>query len=238
MFKDLKYCSTPSYGIITSDGKKFSDCALFKNESWKYCVLKSLKIWWGTPKKKEDDMNSKTMLGIIATYKNIMTGKDVESQAHVGEIVSSDIIVKDITLEPNDYFDHFYIGFNPYIITFIKFTSKNGKVIELGKEVKGEIKRIKINEGNESNMIQCLYGFYNSNRIMSLGCKYIKRKDYSIINNINIFRIRHLFHINKAEKEKWNNKNLQNKSNIYIKALAKTCLLPESLFYNVIKYCV
>ena len=53
---------------------------------------------------------------------------------------------------------------------------------------------------------------------------------------IDIFRLRHFFKANVKEKEKWKNKNILNKYNIYIKAVTKLCLLPDNQFYCVIKF--
>ena len=231
-----KYNSTPIYGIISKDKKRFSDCDLFKADLWKYAVLKKIKIWWGTPQKSESILKIKTLLGIQCKYKNIMTGEEKESEAHCGILDSNDIEIKEINIKENDYFNHFYIGFDTSI-SYIKFTTKNNEVIECGEKIKDEIKKVTINMGNDEKMVQCFIGYYNDYRITALGCKFIKKKDFIFINIMDILRLRHFFKVNQNEKEKWQDNNRINQCNLYLKTIAKVCLLPESQFYSIIKYC-
>jgi len=53
-------------------------------------------------------------------YKNIITGEEKESLIHSGQLLSSDIIEKNIELKAGEYFNKFYIGFD-YEISYIKF---------------------------------------------------------------------------------------------------------------------
>ena len=96
------------------------------------------------------------------------------------------------------------------------------------------MKTVKLN--NDKNMIQCFIGYFNKNRILALQCKYISIKNYNFINLMDILRLRHFFKKNEKEKEKWKNKSLLNKYNIYIKSVAKLCTLPDNHFFSVIKY--
>ena len=235
MIIESKYDSTPIYGIISKDKKRFNDCDLFKDDLWKYAVLKKITIWWGTPKKIENTTRIKTLLGIQCKYKNIMTGKEEESQAHCGHLESNDIEVKHIELKPNDYFNHFYIGFDTSI-SYIKFETKEKESIEFGQPIKEDLKKVKTNIGNEPYMVQCFIGYYNENRITALGCKIIKKKDYIILNIMDILRLRHFLKFNIKEQEKWKDKNFLNQHKLFIRAVANLCLLPDSQFYSVIKY--
>ena len=58
-----------------------------------------------------------------------------------------------------------------------------------------------------------------------------------LINLIGIFRLKHLFNINEAEKEKWKNEEELNKLDEKMKAITKLCLLPEQTFFCVLKFC-
>ena len=53
---------------------------------------------------------------------------------------------------------------------------------------------------------------------------------------MDILRLRHFFNANENEKEKWKDNNKLNQYNLYIKAVAKLCLLFEALFCCIIKY--
>ena len=228
-----KYDITPMYGIILAKNKiRFNDCELFKGDSWKYATLKKIKIWWGSPQKIEISKN-KTLLGIQCKYKNIITGEEKESLIHSGKLSSSDIEEKNIELKQGEYFNKFDIGFD-YEISYIKFETNLNSIIEFGKKINSEMKTVKLN--SDKNMIQCFIGYYNKDRITSLQCKYISIKNFNFINIIDVLRLRHFFKMNEKEKEKWNNKNLLNKYNTYIKTVAKLCLLPDNQFYSVIKY--
>jgi hypothetical protein len=237
MIIESKYQKTPIFGIIAIDSKRFNDCDLFKGELWKYAVLKKIKVWWGTPKKIKNMPKMKTLLGIQCKYKNIMTGEEIESEAHCGNIGSNDIIVQEINLKQGDYFNHFQIGFDT-AISFIKFTTKNDEKIEFGEPIKDEIKKVKVNMGNEPNMVQCFIGYYNENCVNALGCKFIKKKDYIFLNIMDILRLRHFFKVNKKEREKWLDNNKLNNCSLFIKTIAKLCLLPEIQFNSVIKFCL
>ena len=228
-----KYNSTPIYGVILSKEKlRFNDCDLFKRNSWKYAVLQKIKIWWGSPQKKEIS-KSQTLLGIQCKYKNIITGEEKESLIHSGKLLSSDIIVKDLELKQGEYFNKFYIGFD-YEISYIKFETNLNSYLEFGKIIKSEMKTVKLN--SDKNMIQCFIGYYNKDRIMALQCKYISIKNFNLISIMDLLRLRHFFKTNEKEKEKWKNTNILNKYNIYIKAVAKLCLLPDNHFYSIIKF--
>ena len=235
MIDESKFNSTLVYGIITRKTKKFSDCDLFRGDSWKYALLTKIKLWWGTP---INDNKIQTLLGIQCSYTNIITGEKKSSNLHSGKLNSNDIMCKEINLKKGDYFSEFQIGFGTFI-SFIKFSTKFSKeTIEFGKLIKEELKTVKLNSCNDTNMIQCSTGYYSEDRITALGCKYISNKDFVFINIIDILRIRHRFKRNQKEKERWkDNKNL-NKYNLYIKTVAKTCLLPDALFFSVIKYCI
>ena len=235
MIIESKYNMTAIYGIISKDKKRFSDCDLFKGELWKYAVLKEIKIWWGTPKKEENIPNIKTLIGIQCKYINIMTGEEIESEAHCGKVENNDISVQKISLKENEFFSQFHIGFDTSI-SYIKFMTNSGEKMEFGEPIKGEVKKVKLNMDKEPNMVQCFIGYYNEKRITALGCKYIKRKDYLFLNLMDVLRLRHFFNVNEKEKEKWKDNNKLNQHNLYIKAVAKLCLLPEALFCCTIKY--
>ena len=235
MFIEKKYNVTPMYGVITlKERTRFNDCELFKEELWKYAILKKIKLWWGSPQQKEIS-KTKTLLGIQCLYKNIITGEEKLSLVHSGKLSSSDIIVKEIVLNTGEYLSKFYIAFD-YEISYIKFETNLKAFIEFGNKENKEMKTVMLNK--ELNMIQCFIGYYNKNRILALQCKYISRNDFNIISIMDILRLRHHFNKNVKEKEKWSNKNILNKYSKDIKIIVKLCLLPDNHFFSVIKYLI
>ena len=236
MIIQSKYNTTPIYGIIAKKHMRFDDCDLFKADLWVYGILKSISVWWGTPSKSGRGGKCRTLLGIQCRYKNMMTGEEIESQKHCGPIDSSDIFVKIIELKPGDFFNQFHIGFDNNI-SFIKFCTKNGEKIEFGEPIKDDLKQVPLNFDKEPNMLQCFVGYFDGCQITALGCKYISKKNYIFINIMNILRLRHFFKVNEKEKNKWSDTKLLNSCSLIVKTLAKVCLLPDSLFFCIIKYC-
>lgn len=237
MFIESKYRQTAVFGIISKEAKKFDHCELFKEKLWKYAVLKSIKIWWGTPIRNGILGKEKTLLRIQCQYKNIMTGEIKDSNQHNSSSLSNDADNKEIVLEKGDYFNHFHIGFDTYI-SYIKITTKNKKEIEFGEQKPNEIKTLSLNYEKEPNMLQCFIGYYNDNKITALGCKYIKKRDYIFLHLMDILRIRHIFKTNAQEKQKWINliSSEAEKYNIQFKTIVKLCILPDTQFFTIIKY--
>lgn len=235
MIIESKYENTPIFGIIPVNQRRFDDCDLFKGDLWKYAVLKKIKVWWGTAQKNKNIPKTKTLIGIQCGYKNIITGEEKESVSHCGIIESNDIMIGEINLKQGDYFNQFHIGFDTSI-SYIKFTTKDNEKIEFGEQIKDEVKKVKVNMGIEPNMVQCFRGYYNDNCVTALGCKFIKKKDYSFLNLIDILRLRHFFKMNEKEKEKWNEEDKLNNCSLFIKTIAKLCLLPDAQFTSVIKF--
>ena len=227
--KDI-FKTTFPLGVVPLDKKKFNDCQLFKDQKTENVKLIKIKLWWGTPYKKE---KLQTLLGIQCTYKNIQTGKEIISEPHCGELLTNDIIVKEINLQGKDYFNKFDIGFDYSDIYSIGFKTKQGKTIKFGNDIS---KKIDVNYND--NLIQSFFGYYNDYGINALGCKYINKKDYILLNLKEFFKVRHLIKIGDQEIMKKTQKNNLKKLNLTNKAFARLCLLPESLFFNIIIYLI
>ena len=86
-------------------------------------------------------------------------------------------------------------------------------------------------------MIHSFVGYYNTYGLRALGCKYILKKDFILINLMGILRLRHIFKINEKEKEKWEDPKELNKLSTEMKAIAKLCQLPDAQFASVMKFC-
>lgn len=234
---EKKYDYTPVYGFAPRDKTRFCDADLFGEELWKYVVLKKIKVWWGTPKKTDENIKDKCPLGIQCTYQDVVSGVQKESEQHCGELSSNDIEVKELELKEGDYFSKFNIGFD-LTINHLKFTTKKGEFIEFG-EVKEEFeKTVLLNETKEPNMIQCFTGYYNSVGLRALGCSFISKKDFIFINLMGVLRFRHVIKINSDEREKWSKKQEIEKLPEDMQVIAKLCLLPDVQFASVMKFCV
>ena len=77
--------------------------------------------------------------------------------------------------------------------------------------------------------------FYNSYGLLALGVNIYKKKDFIIINFIDIWRLRHHFIINNEARKKWEDPKEFSKITIEMKAIVKLCSLPYKEFGNIIK---
>ena len=231
------YESTPSYGFIRKEYTRFNNKKLFTGLSYLYSKLKTVKLWYGTISEKDDHLLiSKAILGIECRYQ-ILDGKIVKSKRHVGLLNSNDIETKELDLEKGDFFTKFSICFDD-IITYIRFQSIKGKVIELGKYDGCLLKNIKFNEKNGPHIIQYLYGFYDNKGLRALGFRHVPIFNMYIANLLPILRLRHKIKNDIKEKDYWSEKkNLKNLDN-GIKAIIKTVLLPDAPFSIIFKYCL
>jgi hypothetical protein len=230
-----KYDNTPVYGFIPKDKTRFCDKDIFGDDLWKYVILRKIKLWYGTPKSGDENVKDKCILGIQCVYQDIVTGNKTTTEQHCGDITTDDIEVKELELKENDYFNKFYIDFDT-AVTHLKFMTKNGESIELGKEKEETKRTVEFNETDDT-MIHSFIGYFNTYGLRALGCKFIVKKDFILINLMGILRLRHVFKINEKEKEKWENQNELNKLSFEMKAVAKLCMLPDAQFASVMKFC-
>lgn len=229
-----KFKKTPVYGLIPKNRQIISDEGLFVDNFYRY-ILKGIKIWYGLPISEENNSEDKNVLGIQCLYQDLITKKTQITKEYCGKFWSNKFIIKELILKNNDYFTQFNIDFNSEIITHLKFMTKLGESIEVGKEDK-EIK--KIVEFNSLNgvMIHSFFGYYNENGLCSLGCNYIFRKDHILIDLIELLWLKEYFKKKKEEQNKWKKpENLEQLSN-ELKPIVRLCLLPNALFFNILKF--
>ena len=235
MLKD-KYNSTPVYGFIPRDKTRFCDADLFGDDLWKYATLRKIKVWYGSPKSGDENVKDKVVLGIQAVYQDIVSGSKTTTEQHCGDLGKDDIESKELELTENDFFAKFNIDFDT-AITHLKFTTRNGEILEVGNEKEETKRTVLLNEEKEPQMVQSFTGYFNTYGLRALGCKYISKKDYILINLMGVLRLRHVFKINEKEKKKWTEDEELNKLPMEMKAIAKLCALPDAPFAEVMKFC-
>lgn len=74
-------------------------------------------------------------------------------------------------------------------------------------------------------MIHSFFGYYNAYGLRALGCKYILKKDFILINLIGVLRLRHLFKENEKERKKWEDPDEIKNLPYEMQAVAMLCLL-------------
>ena len=230
-----KYDNTPVYGFVPREKTRFCDKDLFGDDLWKYVTLRKIKLWYGSPKSGDENVKDKCVLGIQCVYQDIVSGQKTTTEQHCGDISGDDIEVKELELKDNDFFTKFNIDFDT-AVTHLKFTTKNGETIEVGKEKEDTKKTVEFNDVKDT-MIHSFVGYYNPYGLRALGCKFIFKKDFILINLMGVLRLRHVFKINEKEKEKWEDPNELNKLSLEMRTIARLCQLPDAQFASVMKFC-
>ena len=236
MLVKKNYEYSPSYGFIKREFKRFNDNKLFKELTAFYISLKSIKLWYGTPAKGDDYLDTKAILGIECGYK-LMDGKLIKAEKHCAKIESNDVDTKELSLENDDFFSKFHICFDD-VVTYIKLESYKGKVIELGNYDEKFKKTISFNDSVNPHVIQYFYGFYDDFALRAVGFQHIPKIRMYIFASISILRLRHIIKTDENQKEYWSKDDNLSKLDIGMKALIKTVFLPDAPFSTVFKYLV
>ena len=228
----------PFLGFYHQDCKKFVDKDIFESQYHKYIKLTKVKLWYGTCgyiKEGKENIQGQNILGIQCEYSDSITGKKKETEMHCGVLSGANINTKELVLNEGDYITKFYLCYND-IISYIKFITKKEKVLEMGNYDKDCEKTIAFNNDKYPHMIQSFHGYFNDYGLRALGCIHLKRKNYFFLNLIDVFRYRHLIKKDEKEKEKWTEDKINNLK-YEEKTFLKLCLLPDSPFSCVIKFC-
>ena len=144
--------------------------------------------------------------------------------------------MKELELKEGDYINKLYLDFDGGI-THLKFLTNKGQCLELGEEKEDTKKTVEINTEKDPHMVQTFFGYYNTYGLRALGCKYISKKNFILINLMGILRLRHVFNTNEEEKKKWQNPEELNKLNYKMRTVAKLCALPDKTFSGVLEFC-
>ena len=218
------------YGYIDLNSKYFDDSKDLGGTDKTLIdhIIKSIKIYSG----KKDDII--IIGGMQITYWNLKTKEILELNARKGDIQYEDEDMETFDIKTGEYLTNFFIRFNNdnnYITQLGFETNKKRKILK-GSET-GELKYIDINGGE--NYILGTFGNFNQ-KLDSFGVLYINFKDY--IKN----KYRAYFELEyKIRKDKtFKNKIEQNFENLSEsnKYLFRSCILPNSLFLEIMKFCI
>ena len=135
--------------------------------------------------------NDKIIIGIQCEYINIFTGNKTITEPHYGNYLNDNVEIKELELKNNDYIYKLFLNFD-IRITHIKMITKKGNIIEFGIDNEDTRKNISINFENDPQMVNSFLGYYNDFGLYALGFRYISRKDFILINMLDIFRLKHL----------------------------------------------
>jgi len=218
------------YGYIDLNSKYFDDSkdlggtdkALLEH------IIKSIKIFSG----KKD--NIIIIGGIQITYWNLKTKENIELNERKGDIQYEDEDIEKFDIKPGEYLTNFYIRFdnNSNYITQLGFETNKKRKILKGCET-GELKYININGGE--NYILGTFGNFNQ-KLDSFGVLYMNFKDYIQSKYKAYFELEFKIRKDKSFKDKIK-QNYETLSESY-KYLFKSCTLPNSLFLEIMKFCI
>ena len=210
------------FGWIYQNSKHFNDKD-FLGDNYLYYKIQKIKIWSGK-KDSKDIIN-----GIQVWYKNILDGKLVTPGEFKGDEGNDNVV--EFEVKPNEYLTDFHIRIDTEVTQVGFETNKHNNILVGGTQ--GEDKIINSNGGD--NIIVFLYGAYD-NLLHALGVGYVNKKDYVKTLFIGFFQLRHKLKKDEAFKKKClENENTLSESD---KVLLKTCLLPDTAFNEIIKFCL
>lgn len=215
----------------SEESVKFIDSNVIESHYQQYTLLKKIKLWYGKSLSSEE----KCLLGFECTYLNFLTGEKKVSPFHGIKNFSDEIIIKEIEINSNDHFNKFNLACDDFI-THFKLSSEKGKEIEVGNEDKENEKTLDVNI-NGNNVIQFFNGFFDSGGIRAIGVNYMSKKDFLFKRLFQLFRVRHFIRNKKETKDIYSLDKEIEQFGLTDKYIVKTCLLPDTAFAVIIKYC-
>ena len=190
--------------------------------------IQKIKIYPGTNNNKE------IITGIQLTYINKYTKEIKELPIRKGKKDYEDEEIETFEINPGEYLINFYIRFpddGEYIHQIGFETNKKRKILK-GSE-KGNEKNVISNGGD--NIIVGTFGYF-STKLDSCGVLYINLKEYFKRLKIAFFELK--FKLKKDEKYR---KEIDSKYETFSesdKYLFKACLLPDTPFTGIMKFCI
>ena len=220
--KEPPYIYGGNYGCIYRNAKHFNDI-VFLGENYLNYKIQKIKIWSG-----EKDSN-KIIKGIQVWYKNLLDGNIITPGEFKGDEGNDNVV--EFEVKPNEYLTDFHVRIDTEVTQVGFETNKHNNILVGGTQ--GEDKIINSNGGD--NIIVFLYGEYD-NLLQALGVGYVNKKDYMKTLFIGFFQLRHKLKKDEAFKKKC--AEIESTLAESDKVLLRTCLLPDTAFNEIIKFCL
>ena len=165
------------YGWVYQESKSFDDLETILKENYLRFKIVKLKVWSG-----QID-NSDIIYGIQAFYKNLITGKIIESNEYKGEGFTK---VEEFEIKSNEYLSNFKVRFDTEITRIVFRTNKDNEfIVQNGK---GEDKFVRVNENKNIFVSKC--AAYNK-YLDPLGVGYFDRNWYMKIMCFGYFELKY-----------------------------------------------
>ena len=197
-------------------------------ESLLQYIIKKIKIFSGKKNEKE------IIGGIQLIYQNLKSKEIKELDARKGNVDYEDENIDIFELHSGEYLINFFVRISEdrdYICQLGFETNKCRKIVK-GSD-NGENKIITTNGGR--NLILATFGHYNIN-FESIGVLYINIEDYLKKFYKGYFELK--FKLKKDEKYKKKIEKSYETLSTSDKMLLNSCLLPDSTFNIIMKYCI
>ena len=218
--KDIHIKETDCFGLISNDTISYDDINYFGNSI----------ILFEISKIKCFIKGNKGIIGIELIYKN---RENNQNYTTINVKTNDEYFEQEFIFKPNESIINIIIFRKVYLQGF-EITTNLNRSYRFGLD-NGE--KILINEfSSGKNMAVGFYAkFNNTNGITALGFYYIDRKMYSIFLYYGLLYLRAKLSNVKfydSLKENIDKMDYQNK------ALIKACLLPKSIFMEILKYMI
>ena len=217
--------NTAFFGTVYPDEiKRFDDSRFCSKENLFQNRLSQIKFFVGEKNGKE------LILGLQTFYSNV-NGKDIPNE-EARDKTEKELDIKTLKIPPNDYICNFFLSTGDDRITSVKLVTKKGTEFKVGSD-EGEEKVVDFINDNKDYVILYFFGGYRK-CLEALAAGYIPLKSY-LGTTLGYFELKKKVK-NQAFKEAIEAK--MNQLSESDKILFKVCLLPDSCFNSIIRYCL
>ena len=217
--KLVNYEATSNYGLITEKSLLLDDLLIF-NEFLICYRLHRIRCWQN---------KQLGLIGIQLFYKDRVTNEEIIS---LNKSKNTESTLVEFNLDSLEYITGLTIYKTDLLNGFSIITNKKRQKL-FGYDIGEKIIPEAFEEEGKNVILGFFFTFEPNFVISSVGCYYLNRIFFSMILYSGVLYLRIKLKDEKFRKEIENKINTIDKS---FKALFKMCLLPNILFYGVLKY--
>ena len=217
--KLVNYEATSNYGLITEKSLLLDDLLIF-NEFLICYRLHRIRCWQN---------KQLGLIGVQLFYKDRVTNEEIIS---LNKSKNTESTLVEFNLDSLEYITGLTIYKTDLLNGFSIITNKKRQKL-FGYDIGEKIIPEAFEEEGKNVILGFFFTFEPNFVISSVGCYYLNRIFFSMILYSGVLYLRIKLKDEKFRKEIENKINTIDKS---FKALFKMCLLPNILFYGVLKY--